>query len=140
MALRQTYLSMKKKLPEDTKTVLVMLGRGNDELAPSRDLLEDFNIAKKECASRMTESARVYGCAWRASNYEKRFRQQVLSSPVSMARLEQLSKESKSRDIYLICYEADDKPCHRKLLLDIAEEHFDAKVNRQPFGKQPSLF
>lgn len=35
MALRQTYLSLKKVLPKEAETVLVMRGRGNDELAPS---------------------------------------------------------------------------------------------------------
>jgi len=43
MALRQTYLSLKKVLPKDAETVLVMRGRGNDELAPSKELLDEFN-------------------------------------------------------------------------------------------------
>lgn len=139
MALRQTYLSMKKKLPEDARTVLVMIGRGNDELAPSRELLEDFNIAKEECSSRMKDSVRIYECAWRASKYEKRFREQILNNQASMARLRQLAEESRSQDIYFICYEAEDKPCHRKLLLAIAEEQFGAVVNKAPFEQQMSL-
>lgn len=132
MALRQTYLSMKKHLPDGAQTVLVMRGRGNDELAPSKELLEDFNIAKEKCASRMDDSIQVYECAWRTSNYEERFREQILSTPASMARLRQLSDESKARDIFLICYEAEDKPCHRRLLLSIAETEFGADVDYSP--------
>ena len=40
MALRQTYLSLKNKLPRDAEVVLGMRGRGNDELTPSKELLE----------------------------------------------------------------------------------------------------
>ena len=130
---------MKKKLPEDAESVLVMRGRGNDELAPSRELLEDFNAAKEEFSRRETPLD-TYKHAWLASDYENRFRRQILSNPASMAKLKQLSKRCETRDIFLICYEAEDKPCHRKLLLDIAEESFSATVNREPFGQQPSLF
>jgi len=40
MALRQTYLSLKDKLPAGAEYVLVMRRRGNDELAPSKELLD----------------------------------------------------------------------------------------------------
>ena len=47
MALRQTYLSMKDKLPSGSEAILVMRGRGNNELAPSKELLNEFNALKK---------------------------------------------------------------------------------------------
>lgn len=47
MALRQTYLSMKSKLPSGPEVVLVMRERGNDELAPSQELLDEFDALKK---------------------------------------------------------------------------------------------
>jgi len=140
MALRQTYLSMKKHLPSDAQVVLVMRGRGSDELSPSKALLDDFNRWKAQCSVTKSNPAQVYECAWEASQYERRFREQILQSPRSMERLEQLSNESRDKDIFLICYEGEDKPCHRRLLLDIAEERFGAIVDRRPFAPQRSLF
>ncbi len=133
MALRQTYLSMKAKLPADVKTVLVMRGRGNDELAPSKELLDEFNHYKQEFKEHPGDYPNAYWYAWDKSDFEPRFTQQILDNPKSMERLKTLSEEAKGKDIYLICYEGEDKPCHRKLLLKIAGEQFNAVVNEDPF-------
>jgi len=134
LALKQTYLSMKSKLPADADIVLVMRGRGNDELAPSKELLDDFNKEK----SRFTpdsgfESAIHY--AWERSHYEERFREQIKQSDAAMARLRELAQRARDHDVYLICYEGEDKPCHRRLLLDIAEKELGADVDASPVTK-----
>jgi uncharacterized protein YeaO (DUF488 family) len=132
MALRQTYLSLKDKLPAGAEVVLVMRGRGNDELAPSKDLLDEFNAGKaKFVPGQGYETA--YHYAWDKSNYEKRFRAQIAANPKSAARLKALAERAKTHDVFLICYEGYDKPCHRKLLLQIAEEEFGALVDSTPF-------
>ena len=132
MALRQTYLSLKDKLPADAEYVLVMRRRGNDELAPSKELLDEFNEWKaKFTPGQGYETA--YHYAWDKSNYEKRFRAQIAANPKSAARLRDLAERAKTRDIFLICYEGYDKPCHRKLLLQIAEQEFSAPVDPTPF-------
>ena len=133
MALRQTYLSMKAKLPATVRTVLVMRGRGNDELAPSKELLDDFNRYKQEYKEHPEGYSDAYWYAWDKSNYEQRFTEQILGNPKSMDRLKALSEEVSNTDVYLICYEGEDKPCHRKLLLKIAKEQFNAKVNEKAF-------
>ncbi|MBN1858301.1 DUF488 family protein [Candidatus Bipolaricaulota bacterium] len=132
MTLRQTYLSMKKKLPADAEVVLVMHGRGNDELAPSKDLLSDFNRRKAEFRADLGY-ATAFHYAWNACEFESRFRELILSNPASMARLQRLAEVSRKKDIYLVCYEGEDKPCHRKLLLQIAKEQFGADVDEKPF-------
>jgi len=132
MALRQTYLSMKDKLPAGAEVVFVMHGRGNNELAPSKELLDEFNDWKaKFVPGRGYETAFHY--AWDKSNYEARFRAQMVANPKSAARLRDLAERAKTRDIFLICYEGYDKPCHRKLLLEIAKEQFGALVDPTPF-------
>jgi uncharacterized protein YeaO (DUF488 family) len=132
MALRQTYLSLKNKLPDDAEYVLVMRGRGNDELAPSGELLDEFNEWKaKFKPSHGYETA--YGFAWTKSDYEARFRAQIQANPKALARLRELAEQSRTHDVFLICYEGYDKPCHRKLLLKIAEEEFGAEVDPSPF-------
>jgi len=133
MALRQTYLSMKSKLPTEAKAVLVMRGRGNDELAPSSELFADFNRFKQEFKDSPGTYSDAYWYAWDKSNYEQRFTKQILSDPKGMARLAYLAEEAKDRDVYLICYEGEDKPCHRKLLLKIAREHLKAQVVEEAF-------
>lgn len=132
MALRQTYLSLKDKLPAEAESVLVMRGRGNDELAPSADLLAEFN----EWKARFTPGQgyeTAYDFAWDKSGYESRFRAQIMGNRNATAKPRSLAERAKSHDIFFICYEAYDKPCHRKLLLRIAEEEFGAAVDYTPY-------
>ena len=133
MALRQTYLSLKNKLPEGAEHVLVIRGRGNDELAPSAELLAKINRLKAEYRGPEDGFASASDFAWSKSEYTARFRKQILSNPKSLARLAEISARAKDHDIFLICYEAYDKPCHRHLLLDIAEHEFGAPVDYTPF-------
>ncbi len=136
MALRQTYLSMKKKLPNNAEAVLVMRGRGNDELAPSKELLDEYKRQEAECAKTAKDSTEAAWCAYEAVDYERRFSALIEGNPASLERLKQLSEESRERDVFLVCYEGEDKPCHRKLLLKIAEEEFGAVVDASPFLPQ----
>jgi len=133
MALRQTYLSLKNKLPAGAEYVLVMRGRGNYELAPSAELLAEINRLKVEYRGPEDGFATAYNFAWSKSDYAARFRKQILSNPKSLARLAELSARAKDHDIFLICYEAYGKPCHRYLLLRIAEGEFRDQVDRTPF-------
>jgi uncharacterized protein YeaO (DUF488 family) len=132
MALRQTYLSMKDKLPPGAESVLVMRGRGNDELAPSKELLDEFNDWKARFAPGSGYGT-AFHFAWDKSDYEKRFREEIAANPKSSARLKALAERAKTHDVFLICYEGYDKPCHRKLLLEIAKEQFGAPVDHVPF-------
>jgi len=135
MALRQTYLSMKKHLPADAETVLVMRGRGNDELAPSKALFDDYKAAEAGCRAATKDATEAAWCAYKACDYERRFREQILSNPASMGRLKALTEASRDKDVFLICYEGEDKPCHRKALLEIAREAFGATVDPSPFTR-----
>lgn len=132
MALRQTYLSLKDKLPKDSESVLVMRGRGNDELAPSRELLEDFNRFK-ESFEQQPGYPSAFHYAWDKSHYEQRFKTQIGSSHAAMEKLREIAARARSHDVFFICYEGYDKPCHRKLLLEIAEKELGAAVDYAPF-------
>lgn len=132
MALRQTYLSMKDKLPRNAEYVLVMHGRGNDELAPSKELLDEFN----EWKAKFTPGEgypTAYHFAWAKSDYEARFRAEIAANPEAAERLKELAERARTHDVFLICYEGNDKPCHRKLLLKIAKEEFGAPVDDSAF-------
>ncbi|MCX6093394.1 MAG: DUF488 family protein [Candidatus Bipolaricaulota bacterium] len=132
MALRQTYLSMKDKLPRNAEYVLVMHGRGDDELAPSKELLDEFN----EWKAKFTPGEgypTAYHFAWAKSDYEARFRAEIAANPEAAERLKELAERARTHDVFLICYEGNDKPCHRKLLLKIAKEEFGAPVDDSAF-------
>ena len=132
MALRQTYLSMKNKLPSGAEAVLVMRGRGNDELAPSKELFDEFTeLRKGYTPDSGFESAIRY--AWAKSDFAERFLAQIRRNHKAMARLRDLSDQARTHDVFLVCYEGYDKPCHRKLLLKIAEEDLGADVDCSPF-------
>ncbi len=152
MALRQTYLSLKDRLPSGAESVLVMRGRGNDELAPSADLLAEFNAWKARFVPDSGYET-PYHFAWAKSGYESRFRSQILGDHEAVAALKALGERAQSRDVFLICYEAYDKPCHRNILLQIAETELGAtvdyapyfppsgaKVKREADAEQPRLF
>jgi len=132
MALRQTYLSMKNKLPADVEVVLVMRGRGNDELAPSKELLDEVNGWKARFEGGGGYET-PYHFAWAQSDFAERFTAKVRNDEKAMDRLRELSERARDHDVCLVCYEGDDKPCHRHLLLEIAEKAFDAEVDRAPF-------
>jgi len=139
MALKHTYLSRKKMLPKGSETILVMRGRGNDDLAPSRELLDDVNRYKKEYTGDPDKrSKNAYEYAWAKSDFERRFLAEIAARPAALDRLKRLSERSAKEDTYLICYEADDKPCHRKLLLQIAETQFGATVDHRPYQVEAS--
>src|SRR3989339_2272812 len=104
--------------------VYVARNRGNNEIAPSPELLKEF----KSKSAVYGDTAEGHNKAFKEIRYESRFRKQILSNPEAMKKLERLSKESRNRDIYLICYEGPTKACHRRILLRIAEECFGAKI------------
>lgn len=123
---------MKDKLPRNAEYVLVMHGRGNDELAPSKELLDEFN----EWKAKFTPGEgypTAYHFAWAKSDYEARFRAEIAANPEAAERLKELAERARTHDVFLICYEGNDKPCHRKLLLKIAKEEFGAPVDDSAF-------
>jgi len=132
MALRQTYLSMKDKLPKGAEYVIVIHGRGNDELAPSKGLLDDVNAWKAK-SSPDSGYPTAFHFAWERADFERRFRAEIAANQKSARRLKELAERARTRDVFLICYEGYDKPCHRHLLLQIARDEYGAPVDPTPF-------
>ena len=109
------------------KRVLVNRGRGNDELAPSDALFALYKATREKLEENLGGgSPEAHNQAFLAMEFERRFREQILSNPVAMARLETLSRDARSQDIYLVCNEGPKKACHRRILIRIAEESFGA--------------
>jgi hypothetical protein len=115
-------------IPKERR-VLVNRGRGNDELAPSDSLYEDFNAARERLERELGKgSAEAHNAAFLESDYERRFREQIAGDPAALAKVEELAGRAPNEDLYLVCYEGPAKACHRRILLRLAEERFGATV------------
>jgi len=81
-----------------------MRNRGNDELAPSEELLKDWKEGRIDWVE-----------------YERRFRKEM-ENPESRKRIQELRNRVKSgENVRLICYEKE-PPCHRFILKDLVEQ------------------
>ena len=128
--LREMGLSetTKRGIPRE-KCVFVARKRGNDELAPCDDLFRDFDTRKKALERKLGKgSAEAHNRAFIESNYEPRYRAQIIGNIEALRKLEEISNRAQNDDVFLVCYEGASKACHRRILLRIAEERFGAKV------------
>ncbi|RJR34462.1 MAG: DUF488 family protein [Desulfobacteraceae bacterium] len=128
--LREAGLSetMKKGISREN-CVYVARKRGNDEIAPSDDLYRDFDREKKKLEGEYGKgSDQAHNNAFLECDYERRFREGILKNREAMKKLETLAERSRTKDIYMVCYEGRSKACHRRILLRMAEELFGAEI------------
>jgi len=129
--LKEAGLSeiVKRGIPKD-RCVFVARKRGNDELAPSDELFQDFDKRKKAFEFEYGKgSIEAHNRAFLDCHYESRFRNQILSNLKAMKKLENISKRAQNEDVFLICYEGPKKACHRRILIRVAQERFGTKVS-----------
>ena len=107
--IKTGYLAKIKKYPSQEDHILVMRNRGNNELAPGRKLLKKWKRGE---------------VTW--EEYEEIFRKKM-ENPESQARLDEIAGEvSEGKDVRLICFEGEDKPCHRHILKEIIEKKLES--------------
>ena len=128
--IREASLSemRSKNIPKDCH-ILVNRGCGNDELAPADALFAALRARKKELEQELGKgSAEAHNQAFLDCAFERRFREQIQGDTAALGRLAAIAARSETEDVYLVCYEGPTKACHRRMLMRIAEEHFDATV------------
>ena len=128
--LREASLSQmaRRKIPKE-QCIFVARRRGNDQLAPGHDLFNEFDGRKKQLEKKLGKGSReAHNQAFLDCGYEKRFREQILNDPKALGRLKTLCEQARERGLYFICYEGAEKACHRRILLRICEEQFEAEV------------
>jgi hypothetical protein len=108
------------KTPRGARRVSVMRrgAAGLKALAPSVELLEEFERARKRLDGDRAAAAR-------AVDYARRFTSEIRRSTSSMEALRSLVAEAATRDVYLMCmcpYRTPGRVCHTYLLLDLARE------------------
>jgi uncharacterized protein YeaO (DUF488 family) len=124
--LKESAYSHLKTLPNDTIKIAV----GYPSIfSPSDTLLREFNeIKSKLIGERMSESdARKR--AWRQTDFENRYRQEVRSKPDVIEKLHEIKNLTAHKDVVLYCY-CGKNPCHRFILIDIIQhlEHYFIKA------------
>lgn len=124
MTIKEGYIANWKKYPKDE--IKVRVARPSI-LGPSKKLFTDFINWKKEflrgigTPPRKISKQEARERAWKACDYEKRFRTEIQQNLIALAKLRELKELAKTIDIRLICYEKE-VPCHRFILLDIIKE------------------
>ena len=122
--IRETYLAKLKgaKIPSSS-CIVVCRGRGNDELAPSEELLKNFLLLKKGHEEVLGKgSAEAHNKAFEECQYKKKFIDEIQNNPKAVSRLEEIRRRAIREDVWLVCYEGDQKMCHRHILLDLIKE------------------
>jgi uncharacterized protein YeaO (DUF488 family) len=98
--LKESYLANMKNLPKDSVKIVVTRSVGH-MLSPSRTLLWDYKKGKIK---------------W--DDYVKTFYREM-DNPACVAIMREIKKIAETRDVFLICFEAPGKNCHRYLLIDM---------------------
>ena len=102
------YLAKIKTYPSQEEQILVMRNRGNNELAPSEDLLNKWKNGEID---------------W--EEYTEIFLEEM-ENPESQSRLLKIAeKVAKGKDVRLICYEGEGEQCHRHILQSLVEEKLE---------------
>jgi uncharacterized protein YeaO (DUF488 family) len=93
------------------------------ELGPPEALLDDVKAAQEDLAMQGLCAEEAHNAAWPQVNFAARYREYVAGSEAVDARLEELADRVRDgREVVLVCYEGDDKRCHRRLLQDLLED------------------
>ncbi len=102
------YLAKIKSYPSPEEHILVMRNRGNNELAPSEELLNKWKNGEID---------------W--EEYKAIFLEEM-ENPESQSRLQKIAeKVAAGKDVRLICYEGEDKHCHRHILKSLVEKKLE---------------
>jgi uncharacterized protein YeaO (DUF488 family) len=90
------------------------------ELGPPEELLEETKQRQEVLAmAGMCESG-AHNAAWEETNFEDRYREHINSDGDAQAALTALRERlADGEDLTLVCFEADDKRCHRDILVEL---------------------
>jgi hypothetical protein len=123
-------------LPDGARRVSVMrAGAGGVKaLAPSADLLAEFQARKRALVRAGARAEAAHAEAHGAMGYRARYLDEVKARPEGLAALRELLTEARNRDVYLMCmcpYRTPGRACHTYALLDLARE-LDPTVRELP--------
>jgi len=98
---------------------------GVKALAPSVELLTEFQRRKRALVKAGTPSEAAHAEAHRTMGYRERYLDEIRARPEALAALRALVTEARTDDVYLMCmcaYRTRERACHTYALLDLARE------------------
>ena len=117
------YLNKHRDAPQQLGSCFVyyvMRNRGNNEVAPNKEMLEAFMKVKKIYVSKDEQEE-----FWK--QYEENYLIQIGLSKEAKTWMEKRSQEAKIGNILLVCFEKDATRCHRRLLAEEIKRRFGAE-------------
>lgn len=87
-------------------------------LGPPEDLLTEVKGRSEELVDAGRGEGAALEAAWEETDFEARYRAHLADGEGAGAFADLLDRARAGEDLVLVCYEADDKPCHRHVLLD----------------------
>lgn len=106
--IKTCYLAKIKSYPSHEEFSLVMRDRGNNELAPGEELLNNWKNGEID---------------W--EEYKEIFLEEM-ENPESQSRLQKIAeKVAEGKDVRLICYEGEGEHCHRHILKSLVKEKLE---------------
>jgi len=114
-------------LPAGARRVSVMRAgtAGVKALAPSPELLAEFQAKKRGLMRTGMPAEAAHTEAHRALGYRERYLAEIRTRPGALAALRELVTAARSGDVFLMCmcpYRTPGRACHTYALLDLAKE------------------
>jgi len=107
---------------------------GLKALAPSDDLLVEFQARKRALIRAGTAPGAAHSAAHQAMGYRERYLDEIRGRPDALAAIAQILVEARAGDVYLMCmcaYRTPGRACHTYALLELARE-LDPTVRELP--------
>ncbi|MFQ3320445.1 MAG: hypothetical protein ACI8UR_000089 [Natronomonas sp.] len=93
------------------------------ELGPPELLLEEVETRRDDLAMAGMCDTGAHNAAWEETDFEGRYREYLDSDDTARAALNDLRERVRDgEDIALVCFEGDDKRCHRHIIEETIRE------------------
>lgn len=115
--LKESYVAKLKSLPNDA--IKIAVGYPS-VFSPSETLLREFNEIKTKLMKRGMTEPDARENAWQQTEFEKRYRREIVSKPEVIDKLKEIRELAETKDVFLYCY-CGKTPCHRFILIDIIQ-------------------
>ena len=90
------------------------------ELGPPGDLLDETKERQADLQGAGMGETAAHNAAFEETDFAERYRTYLGRDPDALAAIEALADRVRAgEDVALVCFEADDKACHRHTLLEV---------------------
>ncbi|AQL44216.1 hypothetical protein BV210_16515 [Halorientalis sp. IM1011] len=97
-------------------------------LGPPADLLEETKQRHEDLKMQGLCDEEAHNQAWDDVGFEERYREHVRDSAEAQAALDGLADRVRDGEtVVLVCFEGEDKRCHRHMLVEMLEQRLDGE-------------